>query len=314
MGWTTADISSQVGRVAVVTGANTGLGFETAAGLAGAGATVVLVCRDETKAHMAKIAIESRRPGASVETVRLDLGDLGAVADGAAETRERFPSVDLLINNAGVMAPPRTTTADGFELQFGINHLGHFAYTGQVLGSLLATPGSRIVTVSSLAHAGGRMRWDDLGWERSYRRFGAYAQSKLANLLFTFELQRRLDAAGAAPVALAAHPGVSSTELVRFVPGADLPVVGPYIASVVGPMIGAVMSVVLQPAAAGALPTLRAATDPEAGGAQYYGPHGRGEVRGSPVLVFPRSHAVRAEDMSRLWSVSEALTGVHYLS
>lgn len=306
MAWTVADIPDQRGRVAIVTGANTGLGLETAAELAVAGATTVLACRDVDKAAAAKTMIEARRPVGTVEIIRLDLGDLSAITAAATETRERFPGVDVLVNNAGVMVPPRTTTADGFELQFGTNHLGHFAYTGHILDCLAAVDGSRIVTVSSIAHQRGRMHWDDLQWERSYNRMAAYQQSKLANLLFTFELQRRLDAAGLAPIALAAHPGVSSTELSRYIPGAELPGVKQ--------VLGAVMSLTLQSAAAGALPTLRAATDPDATGAQYYGPSGLREMRGPPVLVMPRPQAVRSEDMARLWTVSEELTGVEYPS
>lgn len=304
MSWSTADIPSQRGRTAIVTGANTGLGLETAAELAAAGATVVLACRNTSKAAEAKAEIDSRRPTGSVEILALDLGDLSAIEAAAAETRERFPSVDLLIDNAGVMIPPKSTTSDGFELQFGTNHLGHFAYTGRVLELLLATPGSRVVTVSSLAHQAGRMHWDDLQWERSYDRMDAYQQSKLANLLFTFELQRRLDAAHVETVSLAAHPGISATELGRYVPGASLPGIKQ--------LMGVVMSVALQSATAGALPTLRAATDSDAVGAQFYGPAGMREMKGPPVLVMPRRQATDAADMARLWSVSEELTDVEF--
>ena len=304
MAWTTDDIPAQDGRTAIVTGANTGLGLETAAELAAAGATVVLACRNRSKAEDARGLIEARGARGPVEVLSLDLGDLAAIADAAAETRERFPSVDLLINNAGVMIPPRTTTADGFELQFGTNHLGHFAYTGQVLETLLRTPGSRVVTVSSLAHQQGRMRWDDLDWKRSYDRMAAYSQSKLANLLFTFELDRRLTAAGAGTVALAAHPGLSSTDLARYIPGASLPGLRQ--------LAGAVVGMIFNSAADGALATLRAATDPDATGSQFYGPSGVREVRGHPVLVMPRSHAVDPDDMARLWTISEERTGVAY--
>jgi NAD(P)-dependent dehydrogenase (short-subunit alcohol dehydrogenase family) len=304
MAWTTADIPAQHGRTAIVTGANTGIGLETAAELAAAGATVVLACRDASKADDARSLILARRPRGPVETLRLDLGDLSSVRAAAAETRERFPRIDVLVANAGVMVPPHTTTADGFELQLGTNHLGHFAYVGFVLGALLGTEGSRVVTVSSIAHRQGRMRWDDLQWELAYDRMAAYGQSKLANLLFTFELQRRLVAAESETSALAAHPGVSATELVRHVPGATLPGVKQ--------VIGFALSVAAQSAAAGALPTLRAATDPYAAGAQYYGPGGTREVRGAPVLVLPARHAVREDDMARLWSVSEELTGVSF--
>lgn len=304
MAWTTADIPSQDGRVAVVTGANTGLGFETAAELAVAGATVVLACRNIAKAAVAADAIRGRTTNGSVEVLGLDLGDLAAVRDAAAETLDRWPNVDLLVNNAGVMIPPKSSTTDGFELQFGTNHLGHYAYTGLVLEALTSTDGSRIVNVSSIAHRDGRMHWDDLQWDRSYNRMAAYSQSKLANLLFTFELDRRLRSADVPTIALAAHPGVSATELSRHIPGANLPGVKQ--------LAGALLSATLNSAADGALPSLRAATDPDAMGGAYYGPNGFREMRGDPVLVMPSPHAVREDDWSRLWSLSEDLTGVTY--
>ncbi len=304
MSWTIADIPAQDGRVAIVTGANTGLGLETAAGLAGAGATVVLACRDMDKAAEAVREITRRHEGARVESLRLDLGDLAQIADAAAEARQRFPVVDVLVNNAGVMIPPRTTTADGFELQLGTNHLGHFAWTAQVLASVLAAEAGRVVTVSSIAHRSGRMRWHDLQWEQAYDRFGAYGQSKLANLLFAFELQRRLMAAGASAISLAAHPGVSATELGRHVPGAGLPVLKQ--------VIGAAMALTTQSASRGALPALRAATDSEAAGFEYYGPAGLNEMRGAPVIVQPMVHARREDDWARLWTISEELTGVDF--
>lgn len=304
MRWTTADIPSQDGRVAIVTGSNTGLGFETAAELTIAGATVVLACRDRTKAAVAADSIRSRTGNGAVEVLALDLGDLSSVRDAAAETLERWPRIDLLIDNAGVMIPPKSTTADGFELQFGTNHLGHFAYTGLVLDGLTSTPGSRIVVVSSIAHRDGQMRWDDLQWERSYNRMAAYSQSKLANLLFMFELDRRLRLAGLPTIALAAHPGVSSTELSRHIPGANLPGVKQ--------LVGGLLSATLNSAADGALPSLRAATDPDAMGGAYYGPNGFREMRGDPVLVLPAGRALREPDWARLWAISEDLTGVAY--
>ncbi len=304
MRWTTADIPAQDGRVAVVTGSNTGIGFHTAAELAAAGATVVLACRDTAKGAVAADAIRSRTSNGAVEVLGLDLGDLASVRDAASETLDRWPAIDLLIDNAGVMIPPKSTTADGFELQFGTNHLGHFAYTGLVLDALTSTPGSRIVVVSSLAHRDGQMRWDDLQWERSYNRMAAYSQSKLANLLFTFELDRRLRLADVPTIALAAHPGVSSTELARHIPGANLPGVKQ--------ALGALLAVTLNSAADGALPSLRAATDPDAMGGAYYGPDGFREMRGDPVLVMPAGRAVREPDWARLWAISEELTGVTY--
>lgn len=304
MGWTAADIPDQTGRTAVVTGSNTGLGLETAAVLAAKGATTVLACRDQAKAAAARDDILRRTPGVAVELLRLDLGDLSQVAEAAAETRERFGRIDLLINNAGVMIPPRSTTTDGFELQFGTNHLGHFAYTAQVWPAVRDTAGSRVVSVASLAHRAGRMRWDDLAWERSYNRMRAYGMSKLSNLLFAFELQRRLDSADTDTISLAAHPGASATELVRYFPGASAPGVKQ--------IIGAATAVFAQPADRGALPTLRAATDPAAAGYEYYGPKGPGELRGLPVLVQPQLHARDQADWARLWTVSEELTGVTF--
>ncbi|BCJ74474.1 short-chain dehydrogenase [Catellatospora sp. IY07-71] len=298
--WTAADVPDQTGRVAVITGANTGLGYETAHVLAARGATVVLACRDPRRAADAVSRIEAAAPGARVQTLALDLSDLAAVRAAAAELRERHPEVDLLVNNAGVMWPPRSTTADGFELQFGTNHLGHFAFTGLVLDRLLPVAGSRVVTVSSIGHRSGRIDFDDLQSERGYGRHRAYAQSKLANLMFTYELQRRLEVAGVDTAAVAAHPGGSATELVRNSPPlirALFPVVGPLFS---------------QSAAQGALPTLRAATDPDVRGGEYYGPDGLGEVKGHPrrVASSARSHDKLAQ--RRLWQESLQLTGVSY--
>lgn len=306
--WTTADIPSQAGRTAIVTGSNTGLGMETAAELALAGATVVLASRTPAKLDAAKAEIDSRlarQSGAgSVETLVIDLGDLASVRDAAAETVERFPAIDLLINNAGIMMPPRSNTADGFEIQLGTNHLGHYAYTGQILGAITGVAGSRIVNVSSITHKAGRMRWDDLMWDQTYSRQDSYGQSKLANLLFTFELDRRLTAAGVPTVSLASHPGVSATELTRNLPGARVPgMVKVY---------GLAAAVIFQSAAAGAWPSLRAATDPDAAGSQYWGPVGMREFRGRPVLVMPSKAAANVDDQARLWTVSEELTGVVY--
>ncbi|GAA0296154.1 oxidoreductase [Kineococcus aurantiacus] len=294
--WTAGDVPDQHGRVAVVTGANTGLGFETAAVLAARGATVVLAVRDVGRGEAA-----AARMGGDVSVQRLDLSSLGSVREAAQALRAAHPRLDLLVNNAGVMYTPRETTQDGFERQFGTNHLGHFTLTGLLLDALLPVPGSRVVTVSSLAHRfRAAIRFEDLQWERSYSRAGAYGQSKLANLLFTYELQRRLAARGAATIAVAAHPGVSNTELVRNSPA---------------PVRAAMErfgSLLAQPAAAGALPTLRAATDPAVLGGQYFGPGGPGESRGlpRPVVSSPQSHDLAVQQ--RLWAVSEELTGVRF--
>jgi NAD(P)-dependent dehydrogenase (short-subunit alcohol dehydrogenase family) len=297
MAWTAADVPDQTGRVALVTGANTGLGLETARVLADRGATVVLACRNPAKAKDAAAAI-----GGRTELLALDLASLASVREAAAEVHERFDRLDLLINNAGVMYPPHQRTADGFELQLGTNHLGHFALTGLLLDRLRATEGSRVVVVASLAHRMARrgIDFDDLQSERSYSRLGAYAQSKLANLMFMYALQRRLADSGAGTIALAAHPGLSSTELVRHVPR---PAQALY-----GMAVGAFT----QSADQGALPTLRAATDPLAMGAHYYGPDGPFEWRGLPVLKAAAVPAHNRSAQERLWAVSEDLTGVTY--
>ena len=215
--WTTTDIPDQSGRTAVITGANTGLGYETAAALAAKGAQVVLAVRNLDKGKDAADRIEAASPGAGVALQELDLTSLDSVRAAADQLKSTYDSIDLLINNAGVMFTPKSTTKDGFELQFGTNHLGHFALTGLLLDRVLAAPGSRVVTVSSVGHRFARgIRFDDLQWERDYSRLGAYGQSKLANLMFTYELQRRLQ--GTDTIAVAAHPGGSRTELTRNLP------------------------------------------------------------------------------------------------
>jgi NAD(P)-dependent dehydrogenase (short-subunit alcohol dehydrogenase family) len=295
--WGAADIPDQSGRIAVVTGGNSGIGLEAARYLAGRGAHVVLACRDEARAATAAADITQTMAGAKVETLPLDLSSLESIRAAAAEIRARYPRLDLLINNAGVMMTPHQRTADGFELQFGTNHLGHFALTGLVLPSLLPVAGSRVVTISSNGHKVGRIHFDDLQWERRYRRAGAYSQSKLANLLFTYELQRRLTAAGHPTIAVAAHPGTADTALVRHLPAFA------QAGSRLVPSQGASM---------GALPTVRAATDPDAAGGDYYGPAGFGEFTGPPHRVRSNGRSRDAAAAQRLWTVSEQLTGVTY--
>jgi NAD(P)-dependent dehydrogenase (short-subunit alcohol dehydrogenase family) len=293
--WTTADIPGQTGRVAVITGANTGLGYETAAALAAKGAHVVLAVRDLDKGKNAANLITQRDPGASVALQELDLTSLDSIRAAAEQLRTDHDHIDLLINNAGVMFTPKSTTKDGFELQFGTNHLGHFAITGLLLDRVLAVPGSRVVTVSSIGHRIGRIRFDDLQWKRGYSRLRAYGQSKLANLLFTYELQRRLT--GANTIAVAAHPGGSRTELARHTP--------PSLRVITG-----LFELIDQDAAMGALPTLRAATDPGVLGGQYFGPGGFAELRGYPKVVASNARSHDVELQKRLWAVSEELTGV----
>jgi NAD(P)-dependent dehydrogenase (short-subunit alcohol dehydrogenase family) len=298
--WTAADIPDQTGRVAVITGANTGLGYETAAALADRGAHVVLAVRNVDKGKDAAARITAQSPHADVALQELDLTSLESVRAAAAQLRSAHDRIDLLINNAGVMWTPKSTTKDGFELQFGTNHLGHFALTGLLLDRLLPVAGSRVVTVSSMGHRiRADIHFDDLQWERGYSRVAAYGQAKLANLLFTYELQRRLASHGTT-IAAAAHPGGSRTELFR-----NLPAPLARVFSVMEPLVA-------QEADMGALPTLRAATDPGVLGGQYFGPDGFGEQRGYPNAVgsSDKSHDVGLQ--RRLWAVSEELTGVVY--
>jgi NAD(P)-dependent dehydrogenase (short-subunit alcohol dehydrogenase family) len=292
-------LPDQHGRIAVITGANSGIGLEAARELARAGAHVVMACRDTTKGDAAAATIRKEIASCELDVTALDLASLDSVRAFA----ERYPHdrVDLLINNAGVMVPPYTKTADGFELQFGTNHLGHFALSGLLLDKLLATPAARVVTVSSTAHKFGRINFDDLQSERSYRRWGAYGQSKLANLLFTFELDRRLRATDADLLSVAAHPGYSATNL-QF---AATPSRVERFGSVV------LNRVYAQSAERGAMPTLYAATADIPGGS-FVGPDGFQEMRGEPKLVKSTRAARDPETALRLWEVSEQLTGVSF--
>ncbi|WP_437578486.1 oxidoreductase [Sorangium sp. So ce887] len=299
--WTEADIPSQAGRIAVITGGNTGIGLETARALAERGATVVLACRDMGRAGAAVEQIEARVPGATVRAVRLDLGSLASVREAADELRATYDRIDLLINNAGVLSFKREVTADGFELQLGVNHLGHFALTGLVLDRLREVPGSHVVTVSSVAHRQADISFDDLQSERAFRGFSVYGQSKLANLLFTYELQRRLAAAGAKTIALGAHPGGSHTEIARSAPGWFRGV--SQLASWL--RLG-------QSASMGALASLRAAVDPEAKGGEYYGPTGPFGMTGFPARHASSARSYDEGAQRRLWEESERLTGVRY--
>jgi len=296
--WTVADVPAQSGRTAVVTGANSGIGFEAAAVLARRGADTILACRNAVKGEAAAARMTAAAPAATVSVVRLDLASLDSVRAAAAEILAGHQRLDLLINNAGLMWPAYGKTADGFELQFGTNHLGHFALTGLLLEAMLPVPGSRVVTVSSSGHRVGWIDFADLQSEQRYGRMSAYAQSKLANLMFTHELQRRLAAAGAPTVALAAHPGVAFTDLTRHLPA---------MLQTAYPVVGGLFA---QSAAMGALPTLRAATDPAAAGGEFYGPGGLAQVKGYPVRVSPAARSRDESAQRRLWAESERLTGV----
>lgn len=300
--WTANDIPGQTGRLAIVTGANSGLGLVTARELARAGATVILAARDTHKGEHALDTIRRAVPGANARVRELDLADLGSVRAFAARTTEDHDRLDLLINNAGIMAPPRRTTKDGFESQLATNHLGHFALTGLLLARLLAAPRPRVVTLSSGAHRMGRINFDDLQGERHYQHWLAYGQSKLANLLFCFELQRRASAAGTNLASMAAHPGYAATNLQSAAPGIA---VERWAMAVANRVIG-------QSADMGALPTLYAATDPDLPGGTFVGPGSWGGMRGYPHVTSAGARAYDTEAAGRLWAVSEELTGVHY--
>ena len=304
--WTADDLPDLTGRTAIVTGANSGIGLATTRELAAHGANVTLAVRDASRGDVAARSITDAHPDAHVEVAVLDLADLASVASFAAAWSQSHPSgLDLLVNNAGVMAIPRQRTADGFERQFGTNHLGHFALTGRLLPALVARPRSRVVTVSSGAHRFGQMDFDDLMGERRYNAWRAYGQSKLANLLFTAELQRRLDAGGANVLAMAAHPGYAAT---------NLQAAGPRMRGqewAVGPVeLG--NRLFGQSAEMGALPLLFAATAPGLPGNSYIGPDGLFEQRGYPRLVDRSKAAKNMADAARLWTMSENLTGVVY--
>lgn len=298
--WTEADVPSQAGRTAVITGANTGIGFEAARVLAARGATVVLACRDMAKGEAAADRIISASPQGKVRAAHLNLASLASVQAAARALTAACERIDLLVNNAGLMMPPYATTEDGFEQQFGVNHLGHFALTGLLVDHLLKTPGSRVVTVSSLSHRQGNIDFGNLTLAHGYRPGAAYSRSKLANLLFTYELQRRLASAGAATAALAAHPGFARTALPRYMRAAAR----------LGTRL--IQPVLAQSAAMGALPVLRAATDPRACGGEYYGPGGRLGTKGYPVRVTSSARSQDPALQRRLWEESERLTGVTY--
>jgi NAD(P)-dependent dehydrogenase (short-subunit alcohol dehydrogenase family) len=301
-GWTARDIPDQHGRRIVVTGASSGLGLETARELVRHGASVVLAVRDPTRGANAAADIERTAPGAPPEVRPLDLADLASVRAFAGAWDG---PLDVLVNNAGVMALPYGLTADGFEMQFGTNHLGHFALTGLLLPALLAAPAPRVVTVSSGVHHAGSIDFEDLQHERSYQRWQAYSASKLANLLFAFELQRRVDGAGLPLLSVAAHPGYAATNLQLAGPRMEGRLVRQGVMSVGNLLLG-------QSAAKGALPQLYAATAGDVRGGEYFGPRGLMEGRGSPTRVKGSSRANDPELARKLWDVSEDLTGVRF--
>ena len=298
--WTAEQIPDQSGRTAIVTGANSGLGLVTARELARKGARVVMACRNMAKGEAALAEVRAAAPGADPQLAELDLSSLESVRALAAAHRDS--PLDLLVNNAGVMAPPRGETADGFELQLGTNHLGHFALTGLLLGAMREREDARVVTLTSGAHRIGSIALDDLQSERGYKRWRAYGQSKLANLIFALELDRRLRAAGSKVKSLAAHPGYAATNLQSAAP--------PFLDRLVMVVSNAVLA---QSAEMGALPQLYAATAPGLEGGDFVGPDGFQEQRGHPQLVTPHNREAYDEELARrLWEVSEELTGVSY--
>ncbi len=309
MKWTADDLPELNGHVVVVSGASSGLGEATTVALASRGAHVVLATRSADKTAPVMERIRERAPSASLEHLSIDLADLGSVAEAASVLAERHARVDAVVANAGIMAPPLSRTADGFELQMGVNHLGHFAFVGRILPLVLAAEAGRVVVVSSSAHRVGRIDLDDLNWERTrYQRWLAYGRSKLANLLHVLELQRRLAHAGSPVVAVGAHPGYARTALQTTGPTMQGGVSG----RVTGVLSGLANLLVAQPASRGVLPQLYATVGDEVAGASYWGPDGPVEARGFPAPASRSSEALDAEVARGLWAASEELTGVTY--
>lgn len=303
--WTWNDIPDQQGKLVVVTGGNSGIGYEAGLALAGKNAHVILAVRNVEKGENAARNIRQKYPPAQITVMALDLSDLNNVRAFARIFLAKYNRLDVLINNAGVMALPKRQTADGFEMQFGINHLSHFALTGLLLSVLKATPNARIVTVSSGAHLSGEIHFDDLQWKKTYQRWGAYSQSKLANLLFAYELHRRLSAAGIQLISAACHPGYAATNLQLAGPQMEGSIVSLWIMKAANILIA-------QGQDMGALPTLFAAVDPNVKGCDYIGPTGMGGMRGYPEKVMSNNKSYDETLAKRLWQVSEELTGVVY--
>ncbi len=298
--WTEQDIPDMTGKIVIMTGANSGIGYEATRALAQNGATVVMACRNMQKANDAAERLHALVLAKNLDVMGLDLSSLESVRQFAAAFLAKYDRLDLLINNAGLMAIPFSLTKDGFESQIGVNHLGHFALTGLLLEQLLATPASRIINISSGAHKMGKIHIERFTNDNDYSPFGAYGQSKLANLLFTYELQRKLTATNTSTISVAAHPGGSNTNLANNVDSRFMRLLMP------------IFSLIMQSAAMGALPTLRAATDSNAQGGDYYGPGGFQEMRGHPQKVASNELSHDKALAQRLWSASEELTGVRY--
>jgi NAD(P)-dependent dehydrogenase (short-subunit alcohol dehydrogenase family) len=292
-----SEITSQKGRTAIVTGANTGLGFETTRALAGTGMKVIMACRDLKKAQVAMNLVQKERPAADIEIMLIDLSKLSSVREFAGYFLNRYDKLDLLINNAGIMIPPYNKTIDGFESQMGVNYLAHFLLTGLLFETIAKTNGSRIVTVASNAHKRGIINFDDINWEKGYSRMKAYRQSKLACLIFALELDRRIKKAGIGTISVAAHPGVTVTELIRNVPAILMMISRPLTA------------VLTHSPEEGAKSILYASLNEDVKGGEYYGPQGIAEWTGKPGRAKITSHANDESTALRLWEISENLTG-----
>jgi len=295
------DIPPQTGKIAIVTGANSGLGYETALGLAKVGYKVVMASRNREKLEKARDKILKKVSNAQLDIMLLDLNELAAVRQFAEEFLARYDRLDLLVNNAGLMMPPYQKTADGFESQIGINHLGHFLLTGLLIDLLNKSSNSRVVSLSSIAHRNGKIRFDDLHYNKKYNAQSAYSQSKLACLMFAYELQRRLDKKEYQVKSVAAHPGVAITNLMQYLPSFMVKV-----GRVLGPLL-------LQPPKMGAMSTLRAALDPTVKGGEYFGPSGFGEIKGPPERVNSTRRSQDREAAANLWELSEKETGIRFL-
>ncbi|MEA3286159.1 MAG: oxidoreductase [Candidatus Marinimicrobia bacterium] len=293
--WTTQNIPDQSGRVIIITGANSGIGFEAAKALAEKNAEIILAVRNQEKGETAIAQIQKELPKAKLSVRLLDLANLASVKTFADQFNADFQQLDLLINNAGIMVPPYGKTVDGFESQFGTNHLGHFALTAQLYTQLRSTPNSRIINVSSNAHKMGKLDFDDLNWgKRRYMAWKAYGDSKIANLYFTYELSRKIQAAGDSIVVTAAHPGLTASNLAK------------------GAVIQFFNTIFAQDGPMGALPTLMAAVEPSAKSGNYYGPSGMSEWRGYPKLVSSNKLSHDVDIAAKLWTISEELTGVKF--
>ena len=303
--WTVNDIPDLSGKTAIVTGANSGIGFEAAKEFARKGAEIILACRSMEKGKNAATTIRAEIPDAKLKPMVLDLNALKSVRAFADEFNATYTRLDVLLNNAGIMMVPYGKTEDGFERQLGTNHLGHFALTGLLIDVLLKTPNARVVNVSSNAHRSGKLDFENLMFEgaKDYTPMLAYGNSKLANLLFTYEMQRLLDEKQSNIIAVAAHPGISTTNLANHL-------AHPILMKLVMPLFGWMM----QSAAMGALPSIRAAVDPDVVGGQYFGPDGKKEQKGYPVVVPSNEASHNEEDARRLWEISEKLTGVSFMS